>query len=322
MSTLTKEWLQLRIAELEEERDATPGAVNEDAAMSLAAMKIALASLEAEPVISHVGSKNALDAIVAFIKSNRNPTLKVYNEVSERLFQDNCHGLSNHVIEYIKQIGEELEELRSTQGTAPPAPVSVPDEVSWEDVPEEITEDDMALASAWAHGFNQCRAAMLQGAEPVTTKDDGGRYEQDDSPECGWVVTHSGKDYFYREQKDAVMHMNSAVESGLGVSLRSFIPEPVSEHHKLNDLVIPDAYDIEAFGIFSATEGESGLLLQIEQFWFGTENCPQVGKENMVPKFALQAIINRLQAHCNSMGEDTLIDIFASSAAPQQEVKP
>ena len=41
----------------------------------------------------------------------------------------------------------------------------------------------------------------------------------------------------------------------------------------------------------------------------------------MVPKFALQAIINRLQAHCNSMGEDTLIDIFASSAAPQQEDK-
>ncbi|AOP78596.1 hypothetical protein [Enterobacter hormaechei] len=121
MITLTKEWLMKTIAELEEERDATPGVVNEDAAKALAAMKIALASLEAEPVISHLGSKNALDAIVAFIKSNRNPTLKDYNEVSERLFQDNCHGLSNHVIEYIKQIGEELEELRSTQDTAPPA---------------------------------------------------------------------------------------------------------------------------------------------------------------------------------------------------------
>ncbi|EQA1580433.1 hypothetical protein V5K30_RS06545 [Enterobacter hormaechei] len=48
MSTLTKEWLQQTIAELEEERDATPGAVNEDAAMALAAMKLALASLEAE----------------------------------------------------------------------------------------------------------------------------------------------------------------------------------------------------------------------------------------------------------------------------------
>lgn len=48
--TLTKEWLLKTISELEEERDATPGAVNEDAAMALAAMKLALASLEAEAV--------------------------------------------------------------------------------------------------------------------------------------------------------------------------------------------------------------------------------------------------------------------------------
>lgn len=46
--------------------------------------------------------------------------------------------------------------------TTPPATVSFPNEVSWEDVPEEITEDDMELALAWAHGFNQCRSAMLQ----------------------------------------------------------------------------------------------------------------------------------------------------------------
>ncbi|HGY3859266.1 TPA: hypothetical protein ACNVXX_002985 [Enterobacter hormaechei] len=50
MITLTKEWLQQTIAELEEERDAVPGVVNVDAAMALAAMKLALASLEAEPV--------------------------------------------------------------------------------------------------------------------------------------------------------------------------------------------------------------------------------------------------------------------------------
>lgn len=80
------------------------------------------------------------------------------------------------------------------------------------------------------------------------------------------------------------------------------------------------AYDIEAFGVFSASEGRNGLHMQIERFRFGTENCQQIGKENMVPKFALQAIINRLQDHCNSMGEDALIDIFASSATPQQEV--
>jgi hypothetical protein len=50
MSTTLKEWLLKTIAELEEERDAVPGAVNEDAAKALAAMKIALASLEAEAV--------------------------------------------------------------------------------------------------------------------------------------------------------------------------------------------------------------------------------------------------------------------------------
>ncbi|WP_336222885.1 hypothetical protein [Enterobacter bugandensis] len=70
MNTLTKEWLMKTIAELEEERDATPGAVNEDAAMALAAMKLALAMLEAEPVAwrslyyeNHgllTGSKNVL----------------------------------------------------------------------------------------------------------------------------------------------------------------------------------------------------------------------------------------------------------------------
>lgn len=186
--TLTKEWLLRTIAELEEERDSVPGAVNEDAAKALEAMKIALASLEAKPVISHVGSKNALDDIVAFIKSNRNPTLKDHNQVSERLFQDNCHGLSNHVIEYIKQIGEELEELRSTQDTAPPAPVSVPDDVSGPlahaykeltptfmrnhiDVFERygIYPDGSAGIQAMRIALDGMtrRAAMLQGAEPV-----------------------------------------------------------------------------------------------------------------------------------------------------------
>lgn len=60
----------------------------------------------------------------------------------------------------------ELESLTAPQ-LPQPAPVSVPEVVGWEDVPEEITEDDIALASAWAIGFNQCRAAMLQCSEPV-----------------------------------------------------------------------------------------------------------------------------------------------------------
>jgi len=73
--------------------------------------------------------------------------------------------------------------LASTKGPRPgtiplyaapqlPLPaVVIPLGVTWEDVPEEITEDDMGLASAWAHGFNQCRAAMIQGAGPAKEHD-------------------------------------------------------------------------------------------------------------------------------------------------------
>lgn len=143
-----------------------PGS-SDAAVIHLKLAEITLASLEAEPVVSHIGSKNALDAIVAFIKSNRNPTLKDHNEVSERLFQDNCHGISNHVIEYIKKIGEELEELRSAQDSAPPAPVSVPTFDEWLEI--RGNKPLGWVKNAMRESYDACRAAMLQGAEPVTT---------------------------------------------------------------------------------------------------------------------------------------------------------
>lgn len=166
MSTITKEQLRERARQKVKslELAVTQTAFADSRAEleeELELARIALASLEAEPVVSHIGSKNALDAIVAFIKSNRNPTLKDHNEVSERLFQDNCHGISNHVIEYIKQIGEELEELRSAQDSAPPAPVSVPDEMT----PKQASRAYCGEVRGCRDGWNACRAAMLQGAE-------------------------------------------------------------------------------------------------------------------------------------------------------------
>lgn len=59
MITLTKEWLLKTIAELEEERDAVPGSVNEDAAMALTAMKLARASLEANGTLANEGTITA-----------------------------------------------------------------------------------------------------------------------------------------------------------------------------------------------------------------------------------------------------------------------
>ncbi|MCM7929607.1 DUF551 domain-containing protein [Enterobacter hormaechei] len=48
--------------------------------------------------------------------------------------------------------------------TAPPAPVSVPDALA-----DDIDSDDHPLLWSYNNGWNACRAAMLQGAEPVTT---------------------------------------------------------------------------------------------------------------------------------------------------------
>ncbi|MEH3458724.1 hypothetical protein POV90_21685 [Enterobacter roggenkampii] len=50
MSTITKEWLQQKIAGMEATRDEIPFGLDEDGSNSLAALRIALASLEAEPV--------------------------------------------------------------------------------------------------------------------------------------------------------------------------------------------------------------------------------------------------------------------------------
>ena len=189
--------------------------------------------------------------------------------------------------------------------TAHPAPVAVPDEVSWEDVPEEITEYDMALASAWAHGFNQCRAAMLQGVEPVTTAyklpED---FDFDRFNDVVWLEAVASNPHMHSTTTSTIamvaLELNKRIEAG-------------------NSPVIPDAYDIEAFGVFRATEGENGLMMDVDRFHFETDSCPQIGKDKFVPKFAIQAIINRLQKHCDNMEADELIDIFASAAAPQQE---
>lgn len=142
--TLTKEWLLTNIAELEEERDAVPGVVNEDAAMALAAMKLALASLEADIKLSDfVASQESLG------------------------------------VDFERVLAENMEELYVPSKSTPPAPVSdsllsellgiakrAADEAD-ECAHAEFSDDSMKHSAAivdWER-----RAAMLQGVEPVTT---------------------------------------------------------------------------------------------------------------------------------------------------------
>lgn len=163
MSELTKEWLLKTIAELEEERDAVPGVVNEDATMALEAMKLALASLEAEPVAfrSKLKPPSSIGSESWGYTDHRQPdAFELESCVIERLF------------------------------TEPPAPVSVPDDVSgplahaYKELTPTFMRNHIDVFERYGiypdgssgiqamrialDGMNR-RAAMLQGVEPVTT---------------------------------------------------------------------------------------------------------------------------------------------------------
>ncbi|EOI5913220.1 DUF551 domain-containing protein [Enterobacter hormaechei] len=150
MSTLTKEWLQQTIADLEEERDATPGAVNEDAAKALAAMKLALASLEAEAV-----SFDDLRDAVAEVSGG--PAME-WSEIYK----------GHQAVPFINfnSLARIVDKFRA----APPAPVSVPlyflcmltGRAKYLRDKGEIKSPELLERAA----------AMLQGAEPVSNRDE------------------------------------------------------------------------------------------------------------------------------------------------------
>ncbi len=135
MNTPLKEWLNQTIAELEEERDAVPGAVNEDAAMALAAMKLALSTLEAEPV--------------AYIF--KHPAGRLFWSLTD----ESNKGQSDVMPVY----------------TAQPAPVFVPDELTREEYKRRFMEDD-DFDDTFRGGCKAHRAAMLKHSAPFIVTSD------------------------------------------------------------------------------------------------------------------------------------------------------
>lgn len=146
MSTTLKEWLLKTIAELEEERDVTPGVVNEDAAKALAAMKLALASLEAKAMTQVLSSRAGNDT---------------------------------------STIDKALPEGTMLY-TAPPALVSVPDEITREEYKRRFMEEDN-FDDTFRGGWSACRAAMLQGADGNSPAHSGCRPAQNciSPAQCG-----------------------------------------------------------------------------------------------------------------------------------------
>lgn len=162
MSTITKEWLQQKIADMEATRDDIPFGLGEDGTNTLAALRIALASLEAEAVyfINRVKYSDAYG-----------------DDVELRTYCCELDALKSK-----EDFGGEVVPVY----TAPPTPVSVPDDVfgplahaykeltptfmrNHIDVFERygIYPDGSAGIQAMRialDGMNR-RAAMLQGAE-------------------------------------------------------------------------------------------------------------------------------------------------------------
>ena len=145
--TLTKEWLLKTIAELEEERDATPGAVNEDAAKALAAMKLALASLEADKEHKH---HSVIAEQLAHVLSSMDAT-------------DHQRAVISCAVDRLNNVSQLLQSS--------PSALLVPETLDYQGAKELynylMNEEE---TNATVNGWNACRAAMLQGADQAPVK--------------------------------------------------------------------------------------------------------------------------------------------------------
>lgn len=191
MSTITKQWLQQKISDMEAARDEIPFGLDEDDSNTLAALRIALASLEAEPAIHRwrrvtsepygpypwhygdfIGFSKPVDGIedeyfysappepanaepVAWLWSHR----KHPSEVSLVRPEDDERAEGAH------WSGWSCQALYA----APPAPVSVPDEdllhMAASAIEDLLSNKDRSGAGVWADVPAKLRrTAMLHGA--------------------------------------------------------------------------------------------------------------------------------------------------------------
>ncbi|MFZ5104355.1 hypothetical protein ACOY5O_19685 [Enterobacter roggenkampii] len=173
MSTITKQWLQQKIADMEATRDEIPFGLDEDDSNTLAAMKLALASLEAEPVC--VIDQSNLDYLKSGADADVWPASRT--EMGDVLLYRTAPPAPAPVSDEDKVLAEQAravihcldmcgvpsgdyadnEQLqlwgRVIEYGRHPASVSVPDGYRLQPISE----------------YDAMCAAMLQAAEPVTT---------------------------------------------------------------------------------------------------------------------------------------------------------
>lgn len=131
MSTITKEWLQQKIADMEAARDEIPFGLDEDDCNTLDAMKLALASLEAE-------------AVGFIVRNKETGQFGSWMHSKADWFKDDGYEVLNAYI-------------------SPPAPVSVPTFDEWLEI--RGNKPLGWVKDAMRESYDACRAAMLQGVD-------------------------------------------------------------------------------------------------------------------------------------------------------------
>lgn len=169
MSNIDKEWLKQKIADMESTRDDIPFGLGEDGTNTLAALRIALALLEAGPVSEchhewSFGGKNKLQSQKQCVKCGRVELVESPAQAS----------LEAEPVAWLVMSSQgQYVEFDNEHGgvplfATPPAPVSVPDEReafnAWNndtDCPLAGRDAKTAAWLAWCR-----RAAMLHGGKP------------------------------------------------------------------------------------------------------------------------------------------------------------
>ncbi|MGM8949038.1 hypothetical protein [Enterobacter asburiae] len=166
MITFTKEQLiasahaRIEFAEMMSSGDLEP-LKERTWSIELELARIALASLEAEKEYKH---HSVISEQLTHVLSGLDAT-------------DHQRAVISCAIDRLNNVAEILQRSPSAL-TAPPAPVSVPDEATPDNIdilastyaPRGVTfQWDRDECNAAADSWNACRDAMLQGAEPVTT---------------------------------------------------------------------------------------------------------------------------------------------------------
>ncbi|MBY7159151.1 hypothetical protein [Enterobacter hormaechei] len=158
MSTITKEWLQQKIAGMEATRDEIPFGLGEDGTNTLAALRIALASLEADKEYKH---HSVIAEQLAHVLSSMDAT-------------DHQRAVISCAVDRLNNVSQLLQSS--------PSALLVPETLDYQGAKELynylMNEEE---TNATVNGWNACRAAMLQSF---------GNSEQLNSPVIpdGWVM--------------------------------------------------------------------------------------------------------------------------------------